>query len=334
MMKNVICIALTVASFFALTSTSWSRDVSDEAKFFSPEAVRKANEAINRIKEKNHKDVVVETYPRIPENKKSEYSPARKDEFYIAWMRERAQALKVDGIYILITRDPSHLQVGVGAQTSRMGFTREDRDKVRNILVERFKRKEYDSGLLDSITFVSNRFDELGRARPAAAPARGASSPTTGSRSSSPGGLSWMTWLIIGIVGLLIVRFIMRSFQRMAYSGPQPPAGPGGTYGGGGGYGPPPAGGGGFFTSMLGGLFGGAAGNWLANRWTGGSSETQNRPPEHLGDEGRSFEGSGGDFGNNEPPSGGGDFGSPADQGGGDFGGGESGGGSDGGGDF
>jgi uncharacterized protein len=352
-MKNAIWIMLGLITSSLLTSSGFSRDVSDEGKFFSPEGEKKANQTIAQFKSKYNKDIVVETFPSIPEDKKSQYSPDKKNEFFNNWLRERAQALKVDGIYILITRDPAHLQVGIGSQTARLGFTRQDRDKVRDVLVDRFKKKEYDQGLNDAVSMISNRFAEITRGRIAAAPARGggASGGAGGgggpAKSSNPAGLSWFSWLIIGIIGLLIMRFILRSFQRMAYGGPRPPYGPGGPGapgpgasgggygggypppgGGGGGY-PPPSGGGGggFFTSLLGGLFGGAAGNWLGSKFGGGSQEAQpgGRQFGATGDEGGGGydSSSGGDFGGStggEPPNGGGgDFG---DSGTGDFGGG------------
>jgi len=83
-MKNVISALLALASCFALASTAFSRDVSDEAKFFSPEAIRKANTEIAQFKDKYHKDIVVETFQGIPDNKKAEYQPDKKNEFYNA----------------------------------------------------------------------------------------------------------------------------------------------------------------------------------------------------------------------------------------------------------
>jgi len=96
-------------------------------------------------------------------------------------------------------------------------------------------------------------------------------------------------------------------------------------------------GGGGFFSSLLGGLFGAAAGMWLYNNLFGGSYWDSSQafggetPPTDAGTSDYDGDGSG-DFDTNDSVDTGGDFGGD-DFGGGDFDGGEFGGGDFGGGD-
>ena len=342
-------LAVTAALMIFTSPLARAGGITDEGKFFSEETLKSAKAEIQRLEQKYSKDITVETFASIPDNKEPEFKSKGKNQFFADWFRERARDLKISGIYILICKDPAHLQVGAGQQMYREGYTTADRDQLRDTLLQHFRNKQYDEGLNAALNLSANEFDEMSRLHPTTHRGSG-SAPVapTGSRGTSGGGgssatgssgpqLGWFAWLLIVIGGLLLIRLIARAFRRPAY----PPGGgygpgPGGGYGPGGyggGYGaPPPSGGGGFFSSMLGGLFGGAAGNWLANRWMGGGGESSRESRESGAPDRGS---TGGDFGEGPPADqgGGGDFGGGSDAGGGDFGGGDvGGGGSDGGG--
>jgi uncharacterized membrane protein YgcG len=66
----------------------------------------------------------------------------------------------VIGIYVLITKEPGHIQVEVGHETQKAAFTSKDRDRLRDILIDGFQKKEYDRGLLDAVQFVEKTLDE------------------------------------------------------------------------------------------------------------------------------------------------------------------------------
>src|SRR5947208_16904020 len=80
--------------------------VLDGADFFKPETIDKADAVIRRIKEATGKDLMVETYATIPEVMHPDYERKGREGFYQDWMAQRARALKVDGVSILITRNP------------------------------------------------------------------------------------------------------------------------------------------------------------------------------------------------------------------------------------
>jgi uncharacterized protein len=114
-------------------------------------------------------------------------------------------------------------------------------------------------------------------------------------------------------------------------------------YGSAGGYGGYGAGGGGFFSSLMGGLFGAAAGSWLYDQFSGGQSHFGGRGPMDSSPtisttpdrQDTDYTAEGGDFDQqaeaNDDDGGGGfsDDNSSWGGGGGDFGGGDSGGGGD-----
>jgi uncharacterized protein len=332
-------------------------EVRDDAKLFKAEAVKEADTIIRAIKRDHNLDLLIETYPDIPADKKAAYDKVKGDEekrkeFFVEWGLERFKTAEVNGIYILITKEPGHVQIEVGDETGRKAFTKKDRDHLRDLMLGHFKKKEFDKGLLEGVEYVRKTVDDnlKGQKKGAqpAVPAPGRhQEPTVVERPSLP---PWVGWVCVGlavVAGIWVVFAIIRGLSGAG----------GGAYGPGGGYGGGFGGGGGFLTGMLGGLFGAAAGSWLYDRYFrgdsgyGGAAQAGEGAPAaaqpedtdatgtggDFGGDGGDAGGGGGDFGGDTGDGGGGDFGGDAggDFGGGDFGGGDFGGGdTGGGGDF
>lgn len=129
-------------------------EIRDEAGFFKPETIEQANKLIKEIKDRHKKDLVIETYKAVPDKRKDEYAKLGKDRFFEEWARERARALEADGIYLLICKEPAHLQAEVDMQTRKKTFTLQDREKIVRGLLERLRKKEFDDGLLEAVKFV------------------------------------------------------------------------------------------------------------------------------------------------------------------------------------
>src|ERR1019366_3999547 len=131
MLQSAYKLALAAALFGLLLApgTSWGqaqrpRKVHDEAGFFSKEAINDANADIAKIKERHHKDLWIETVEKGPDKKSAD-----------RWAQKRAHENGVDGVYIVISKDPKHFEIYVGNKTREKGyFTTEDRDKVMEIL--------------------------------------------------------------------------------------------------------------------------------------------------------------------------------------------------------
>ena len=360
-----LLLAAAVALLAATPAVALTPQVKDEAKFFSAEAVQKADRLIREIKDRHGKDLLIETFPTVPDDRAEKVKHMDRSErgrFFEEWARERARQEGVNGVYVLICKEPGHVQVEVGNETRQRAFTVEDRDRLRDILVKAFKAKEYDQGLLDGVEYVRDtvqkNLGERGRAR-AGVPAPGGEGPAFpgGPRPGFALGPWVLGLLCLGVVGLLVLLAVVGWLSR-----PRGGYGPGGYAPGGsapgGGYGPPApgygygGGGGGFFSSLVGGMFGAAAGNWVYDRFFRGGSpndsggaytsapaspspDTSDRPDTD-------YSGAGGDFdsGDSSDRDGGGDFGGSAlgsgdfygggdDAGGGDTGGGDTGGGDD-----
>lgn len=136
-------------------------EVKDAAEFFSPAAVAKANEAIKEIKLQYHKDLAIDTFKTIPAERNKDAKDLKgeaRTQFYKQWVEDQIRAAKLSGIYVLITKDPPHIQVGVTEDTLKKAFPPADRDRLAKLLLEKFKTKEYDDGLLEGIKLVRATF--------------------------------------------------------------------------------------------------------------------------------------------------------------------------------
>jgi hypothetical protein len=305
----------------------------DDAGLFSPKALEKANAEIAKIEKESHHNLTIETLATVPNGRADEVakmSSRGREEFFDAWARERAISRKAQGEYVLITKNPGHVQIEVDRQTRNSGFGVAQRSTLRDNFIAGFKKKDYDRGLLDAVEYARSALHSgHGTARrnenPAAVPHRPADHRGVGAAPGVGGGMGLFGWAIVIGAVFLGIRLLSGLFHGMSGGAPA------GGYGGGGG--------GGMFGSLLTGMFGAMAGHWLYDSFFsghhggssafGGDSYDQGSGNDGAGQD---FEGTGGDFG--DSGSSGGDFGG-GDSGGGDFGGGDFGGGDfGGGGDF
>jgi uncharacterized membrane protein YgcG len=322
--------------------------VRDAGNFFTPNAISRANDIIYDIHARLGKDLLIETFPTIPDDLKSHYDPQEKPRFFSQWAHQRFAQEKLNGIFILVCRDPTYLQIIVGDQTADV-FRPANQQEMRQALLSAFHERNFDQGLTDAAEYVRSTLT-----RNMAGPAQTALPNTP--IGAAPGGLGCFGIVLVMVAVFIVLRLlvtILGSGPRSGPSGTNPPGsgppGPGyaGGYGGPFGYGGGPLGygSGGFGRGMLGGLLGGLAGNWPYDRMFRGPADYYGPP-------------SGGEFGappgpgaGNDPnndrgqgmDAGGGDYSAPTDSGstgvddssgGADSGGGDFGGGGDSGGSF
>ncbi len=291
-------------------------EVRDPASLFSASAVKQAEETIRNIRKEFRKDLLVETFAGVPDGKTADYTRNR-EEFFTSLVNERAKSARVDGIYVLVMKEPPphrfRIQVGVGQATRQQAFLSADRDGLVRVFQSSFRDDKFDEGLLAAVGFVERtlRSNLQGGANPRLATQGAANrqpSPAGASSSFSFGSLLMIGLLIVG--GFMLIRFLMRLIRGGAGGGRGGLAGAGGM---------PGMGGGGFLPGLLGGIGGAIAGSWLYNQFAGSNAHaadhsTQNPSDAPASDVGGDYSSSGGDV----DSGGGGDF----DGGGGDFGGG------------
>jgi hypothetical protein len=138
-------------------------EVRDQAKFFSPEAVKKANEQIREIMRKYHKDLLIETFPTVPADpgveKVKAMSKDERNAFFHKWALERSTAAVVNGIYILVCKEPAHLQVEISPDLqAQLGKSYE---KLIGLLLADFHERRFDDGLEKAVKFVREQLAGL-----------------------------------------------------------------------------------------------------------------------------------------------------------------------------
>jgi len=159
-----IALPLLLGLLCAGSARAVAPEIKDEAKFFSPDAVKKANEMIRQLARRTGFDLLIETLPAPPgeqADKLENMSPADRNKFFSTLAKQRANEVAVRGIYVLVTRTPPHLELA--ARKLPRQFTRQDFDKLRSTLIEAFRAKKYDDGLLNAVKMVQEKLTPAGR---------------------------------------------------------------------------------------------------------------------------------------------------------------------------
>ena len=135
-------------------------EVRDRAKFFSEEAVKKANEEIAALTRKYDREVLVETFPTPPEASAEKVKAMNKDErtqFFKEWAAERVKAENVNGLYVLVCREPAHLYAEVAGAKARAVLDEDYTKRIIAKLLTLFREKKFDEGLATAVQMVRER---------------------------------------------------------------------------------------------------------------------------------------------------------------------------------
>lgn len=243
-------LSLLLSLFFVIFISSLSAEVVDNAGFFSPAAVRSANQQIAQTKRTTGKELVVETITSLNGENPDQYAIAR------------ARTRKVNGVYVLLAKKERKINIRVGSRTRQI-FGSFEMGNLKLKFTENFKRKQYDTGLTEAVMYYSGVFQN-GQKNARTPPVQTGNQPKQANQKSS-GGSSMFKWIIIGLILFLAFRLITSLLAR-GRGGQQM----GGGYGNGGGYGQ--NGGMGFMGTLLTGMLGAAAGSWLYNQFTDNDS--------------------------------------------------------------
>ncbi len=113
-----------------------------------------------------------------PESLRDQFAKQDRRAFFEDWLRSRAKHYGVNGVFILICRDPGRLELEPGMKTRQEAFTLTDRDDAVKLIADNFRKKEFDKGLIDGLELINQRMSRnLGEA--ATKPAGPSTTPTT-----------------------------------------------------------------------------------------------------------------------------------------------------------
>jgi hypothetical protein len=241
---------LTISSGLARAS-----EVIDGAGLFSAAAIRQAEATLDRAEKSTGHAVVIETIESLGGQSIQEAERAGE--------RRHANA----AIYVLIVKKESKYRlVEHPARLSRPMV-----NEVDEAFLDRLKKHDFDGALTQGSEKLASAVTTVSAARRggnANPPLNRNAPPAANKGSGSP--LPFL--LTIGAI-VIVVLLVVRLLGAMAGRGQGGMAGGGMRPGMGGGYGAPGyggGGGGGFFSSMMGGIGGAMAGNWLYDQFRGG----------------------------------------------------------------
>lgn len=161
---------------------------------------------------------------------------------------------QLNGMILVISRNPRKLEVIAGRNTQRI-FTRGHREQLLAIMKKNL-RTAPDMALANATAYIRDTLMAVDRTA-ALNPVPQLNSVATGT-SNEHAGFSWLRFLVIAIIVLLIFRLITYLIASRSSAG-QISGAANSSVGNG-------FGGGGFLSSLFGGVFGAVAGNWLYDK--------------------------------------------------------------------
>src|SRR5271166_4165761 len=152
----VLCLGLTGRA------AAVAPEIKDEAKYFSADAIKKANEIIREIAAKQGQDLLIETFATAPGDeaeieKIRKMSAEEKLDYFSKWAAKRVEAAVVRGAYILVCKDPTFFKIELGKKAQTV-FDSRGVARLQKIILDRFKEKQFDEGLLAGVKYVQESF--------------------------------------------------------------------------------------------------------------------------------------------------------------------------------
>jgi hypothetical protein len=124
----------------------------DEGKFFGEEAWKKATAAAEKLRAEKKTDLLIETFDKVPgADPEKLKTPAEREKFFKEHAAARVKAEGVNGVYVLVSRNPTYLYVEV---TRDSGLPADLDNKIRQALLSNFKEKKFDDGLAKAVELV------------------------------------------------------------------------------------------------------------------------------------------------------------------------------------
>jgi hypothetical protein len=169
--------------------------VKDGAGLFSPAAVARADEQIAQIRETYGCDLVIETVGALPKTDRRwfRFLYAREVNRFLAdWARDRARDEEVDGIYVVVCKEPRSVITVVYPPAQEQTFAPGDCAQLRRQFAHHLGRSGPDQALLDGVSEARNLLET--RHRENAAP---------------PANLVLVGGIIAGVLGFWVVLGLM-----------------------------------------------------------------------------------------------------------------------------
>jgi hypothetical protein len=193
----LICLALpsSVAAFSA-------KD--DKAKLFSADAVEQAATLTYEDREQYRKELRIRTYATVPWHKDisrrvPKMTEVERERFFTRWARSDARF--VDGVYILICKQPLEVRVVTQFRSRTQPITAEDGEQLREKILALIQEDKNDQALLQAANYFHDRLYSV----------YGDTSITTS--------FDWSTLssVLLGVVGAWLALHFLHGFSEGAF---------------------------------------------------------------------------------------------------------------------
>src|SRR5260370_28257463 len=111
--RHLLAMVILSGSVLVGRAGAVAPEIKDEAKFFSAEAIKKANKQIREIARKYDRDLLIETFPLVPGDQTARVkamAAEERDKFFRNWAENRAELSIVKGVYIMQCKEPAQLK--------------------------------------------------------------------------------------------------------------------------------------------------------------------------------------------------------------------------------
>jgi hypothetical protein len=139
--------------------------VNDAGLFLCPRDFHETQRQIIHLARRHHIEVYTETVTTLP----------TKD---AKTVEERAKEVGANGLYLLICKDPPGVQVVASDALKKKGFTPECLAELKKVAEEGVQKRQYDRSVVQSVRFVTQRFEPAAPPRPTLGGAVGAAAKT------------------------------------------------------------------------------------------------------------------------------------------------------------
>jgi uncharacterized membrane protein YgcG len=140
-------------------------EVRDDAKMFSPAALKKADEGIRKIFVDHDRDLLIETFASVPTEELEKVKAMDKSEkttYFTRWAKERVSQRAVNGVYVLICKEPRFVRAGVVEKMPHQ-FPKGFNEVVEETLIKEFKDGHFDEGLDHVVRLVQDKLEKQGK---------------------------------------------------------------------------------------------------------------------------------------------------------------------------
>jgi hypothetical protein len=129
--------------------------IQDDAGFFSTDARQRNQQIVEQLAKDFRVDIVIETFSVMPAKWKEQRKKSGDDKVAAQWAQENATAKDIDGVYILICREPPCLHVYAGPDADERGFGTSRAARLERQMRRALGKHRNDAALDDAVSFIA-----------------------------------------------------------------------------------------------------------------------------------------------------------------------------------